>query len=110
MILADFGRIATVGTGPFCEKSEEFEIFMKTYVNKYVKDLRKGKSIFSPSDADDASLSGERFANIHLLIAAVKKALDPENIANPTRLINIRNLTKERVKSIGDINADVGEE
>ncbi len=33
--------------------------------------------------------SGPSFANIHLLTAKIKQALDPNNVANPTRLINM---------------------
>lgn len=92
MALADFGRIATVGTAPFSEKSEEFENFIKMNVTSYVKELRKGKSIFYPGAADEASVTGPRFANIHQYIGNIKKSLDPNNIANPTRLIDMRNL------------------
>jgi len=109
MTLADFGRTATVGVAPFCEKSEEFESFMKNSVNRYVKELRKGKSIFAPGDADDASSSGKRFANIHLLIAGIKKALDPENVANPTRLINLKSID-DSTKNDQDSSLTPGEE
>jgi hypothetical protein len=109
MTLADFGRTATAGVAPFSEKSEEFETFMKTQVNRYVKELRKGKSIFAPGDADDAISSGKRFANIHLLIASIKKTLDPENIANPTRLIDLKNID-DSVKNDWDGSNTSGEE
>lgn len=90
--LADFGRVATAGTACFCEKSEEFETFMSKNVNPYVKELRKGQIIFTAGAGKDASASGARFANIHRLIASIKKSLDPGNIANPTRLIDMRKM------------------
>jgi hypothetical protein len=110
MTLADFGRIATVGTGPFSEKSEEFETFVKTRVNRYIKDLRKGRELFVPGDADDASLTGARFANIHIYIASIKRALDPENIANPVRLINMRNMLNNHEGENEGENAVLAEE
>jgi glycolate oxidase len=36
--------------------------------------------------------SGPAFANIHLLVAKLKKALDPYNVANPTRFINMERM------------------
>jgi hypothetical protein len=35
---------------------------------------------------------GTVFANIHLLVARMKRALDPNNLANPTRLINMEKM------------------
>jgi hypothetical protein len=32
---------------------------------------------------------GPSFANIHLPLAKIKKGIDPNNVANPTRLINM---------------------
>ena len=41
-----------------------------------------------------ANRTGPAFANFHLLLAQIKKALDPNNVANPTRLINIEAMEK----------------
>ena len=32
---------------------------------------------------------GPSFANIHIPLAKTKKGIDPNNVANPTRLINM---------------------
>lgn len=109
MALADFGRVATVGTAPFSEKTAEFEDIMKNVIG-FVKDLRKGQSIFYPGAADDASVTGSRFANIHLFIASIKRSLDPNNIANPTRLIDMRNVIKSPLQSSQNANDIPGEQ
>jgi hypothetical protein len=38
--------------------------------------------------------TGAAFANIHLLVAKIKKTLDPNNLANPTRFINMEKMEK----------------
>jgi len=38
---------------------------------------------------------GSAFANIHLLLAKIKKQLDPNNVANPTRLIDMKTMEEE---------------
>jgi len=38
--------------------------------------------------------SGPAFANIHLLVASIKRALDPDNLANPGRFINMDKMKK----------------
>jgi hypothetical protein len=41
-----------------------------------------------------AHRSGPAFANYHLILASIKKALDPQNIGNPTRLIDMESMEK----------------
>ena len=41
-----------------------------------------------------ANRIGPAYANYHLILAPIKKALDPHNVANPTRLINIAAMEK----------------
>jgi len=35
------------------------------------------------------NLTGPALANVHLITGKIKKSLDPNNIANPTRLIDM---------------------
>ncbi len=37
---------------------------------------------------------GPVFANFHLILAKIKKALDPNNVANPTRIIDMEEMEK----------------
>ncbi|MFC2003620.1 FAD-binding oxidoreductase [Chloroflexota bacterium] len=41
-----------------------------------------------------AERTGAAFANFHLILAEIKKALDPNNVANPTRLIDMEAMEK----------------
>ena len=44
-----------------------------------------------------AHMVGPAFANYHILLAKIKKALDPNNVANPTRLINMEKMERAEV-------------
>jgi hypothetical protein len=92
--LADFGRIATSAVGAFGDKSVEFEKWIFTTVFAVVGKLGRENQIFSAMDAYDASLSGTKYGNIHLLIGSIKKDLDPNNIASPSRLVNMKTMEK----------------
>jgi len=41
-----------------------------------------------------ADRTGSQFANFHIRLAKIKKALDPNNVANPPRLINMEKMEK----------------
>jgi hypothetical protein len=92
--LADFGRLATSAVGAFGDKSADFEKWLFTNVYAVVGKLGRENQIFSAMDAYDASLSGAKYGNIHHLIASIKRDLDPENIASPSRLVNMRTMEK----------------
>jgi hypothetical protein len=97
--LADFGRIATSAVGAFGDKTAEFEKWLFTNVYTVVGKLGRENQIFSAMDAYDASLSGAKYGNIHLLIGSIKKDLDPKNIASPSRLVNMKTMEKMAASS-----------
>jgi hypothetical protein len=37
---------------------------------------------------------GESFYNAHKILAGIKKGLDPNNVANPTRLLNMETIDR----------------
>jgi len=91
--LVDFGRIATTGVGgSFLNRTEECK---QELMAKLMPELVKayiGNKVFTITMAFDASQVGPYFANVHLLLARLKQALDPNNIANPTRLVDMKKL------------------
>lgn len=78
------------------EKDEEVDKYAVSGVIRDVMDASIQYGIpgyFVGSSPYNAS--GPAFANIHLLVGKIKKALDPNNMANPTRLVNMEKLEKE---------------
>jgi hypothetical protein len=51
-------------------------------------DVKTGITAFS-TGLVPANKIGPYYANYHLIVARIKKTLDPNNVANPTRFINI---------------------
>lgn len=91
---ADFGRVAGIEIDGFAEKSEEFLTLVRERIRPDVSRTNIGDSVFIHTFCLEASAVGPTFANIHLLLANIKKALDPNNIANPTRVIDMRKVAK----------------
>jgi len=97
--LADFGRIATVSIGVFGEKSDYCEEFLENQVRPWVSRQNANDQVFTPANAGEASRAGDRFANIHQYIATIKRAVDPKNIANPTRFIDVTKVPLQKIEN-----------
>jgi len=80
------------------EKTEEVCEIVQASMAELIKDDRKNKIISLASGMASLSMTGVDFANIHLVVGKIKKALDPNNVANPTRFINIEAMEKKGIK------------
>ena len=67
---------------------------MQRSMAEIIRDDRRNKIISLASGMSSLSLTGRDFANIHFIVAKIKKALDPNNVANPTRFINMEKMEK----------------
>jgi hypothetical protein len=107
MWVADFGRVVTTAVGSFADKTAEWEKWFFTTVVPHIVKYQNEHHIFSATDAFEASRVGPKYANIHYLIASIKKDLDPNNIASPSRLVDMKameriNIERPLTKSTGD--------
>jgi hypothetical protein len=64
-----------------------------------IKQDRQDGVISLASGMATLNITGRDFANVHLLVAKIKKALDPNNVSNPTRLIDMEKLEKKLAKA-----------
>ena len=71
------------------EKREEVcQSVLQSAAETIAQDIRN-KTIGFSSCLAPANRIGAAFANFHLIVARIKKALDPNNVANPTRFIDM---------------------
>ena len=85
----DFSHFASAEADFPHEKTEEAcQAVLRCGTETIAQDI-KGQIIEFTGCLAPANRIGAAFANIHLLVAKIKKALDPNNIANPTRFINM---------------------
>jgi len=90
----DFGHFALVEIDHHHEKTEEScRASVRHAAEHSAQDIENQVTEFLVS-ALPANMTGPAFANFHLIVAKVKKALDPSNVANPTRLIDMEAMEK----------------
>ena len=81
------------------EKTDEAcKASVKSATETIFTDLKEGVVEFTTCVAP-ANRVGPAYANYHLVLAKIKKGLDPNNVANPTRLIDIERMEKEKNKT-----------
>ena len=89
----DFGHFALAEMDVPREKLDESDVIAVGGILKDV--ITKSAEAQIPAfllSTSSYDRTGAAFANIHLLVARVKRALDPNNVANPTRLINMEKM------------------
>lgn len=89
----DFGHCALAEMDVPREKDDDSDVIAIGGILKDVigKSERESTPAFLITTAP-CDRTGHAFANIHLLVAKLKNALDPNNVANPTRFINMEKM------------------
>jgi hypothetical protein len=76
------------------EKTDEAcDASVKSATETILSDL-KAKIVEFTTCVAPANRTGPAYANYHLILAGIKKGLDPNNVANPTRLIDMERMEK----------------
>jgi glycolate oxidase len=95
----DFCHHAGSDTAIPHEKEEEIcKGVVKESMDTIALDIRKSRPSFSLAIAP-ANFVGPNFANYHIPLSKIKRALDPNNLANPTRFIDIDQMDKDAAKA-----------
>jgi len=94
----DFGHSAIAEVDFPHEKTEEAcRAVVKSAAAQIAREMEEGAVQYTSGIAP-ANRIGPAYANFHLILYKIKKALDPKNVANPTRLINIAAMEKAEKK------------
>ncbi len=91
----DLGHFALAEVDFSHEKTEETcRAVVKSAGAIIARDIQDQIAEFGPCVAP-ANRVGSAFGNFHFILASIKQALDPNNVANPTRLINMAKMTQD---------------
>ena len=93
----DFGHQALAEVDYVFEKTEEVCTIVQQSFVEHIRANRKDGVISLASGMATLNITGRDFANVHLIVAKIKDAIDPNNVANPTRLIDMEKF-KEKMK------------
>lgn len=102
----DFGHNAWTEVDAMAEKSHEFEeLAMQSITPSQVKDAFKDGTFYCQLMAA-LNLVGPKYYNVDQLFGRIKIALDPNNIANPTRILNIKKWLEDQAAKEAGIKKD----
>ena len=91
----DFCHFASAEVDFPHEKTDEIcKIAVKSATDTIFQDLEEGVVEFTSCVAP-ANRIGQAYANYHRILAGIKKAVDQNNVANPTRFIDIERMEKD---------------
>jgi len=93
VVAYDFGHYALAEMDVPREKLDESDVITVGGILKDV--IAQSAETHTPAfliTTSSYDRTGTVFADIHLLVARIKRALDPHNVANPTRLINMERM------------------
>jgi hypothetical protein len=94
LVAYDFGHFATAEVDFPREKTDEADAVFGRALAEAIAQGAREKTLGYVSGPWRAHEVGHAFANFQLLLADIKRRLDPNNVANPTRLIDM-----DRMKS-----------
>jgi len=106
---SDFGHQAWTEIDALAEKSHEFEeLALKGVTPSQVKKAFEQGTFFCQLMAA-LNLVGPKYYNVDQLFGRIKIAMDPNNIANPTRILNVKAwLEAQAAKAAGGGDGDGG--
>jgi len=85
----DLGHFATAEVDFPREKTDDGDLIMGQALEEAIQQGAGEKTLGYVSGAWRAHAIGPAFGNFHRILAKIKRGLDPNNIANPTRLIDV---------------------
>jgi hypothetical protein len=91
----DFGRLAWTEVDSMADKSDEFETLWKEKVGPEEINTAIEEETAPTATIGMLNAVGPNYYNAHLLFGRIKEGLDPNNLANPTRIINMDRLSKK---------------
>jgi len=90
----DMGHFATAEADLPREKTDDGDLVLGKALEEAIMRGAKDQTIGFVSGFWRTHQVGPSFANFHLIVSKIKKAIDPHNVANPTRFIDMEKVEK----------------
>lgn len=85
----DFGHFATAEVDFLREKTDECDLVLGQALEEAIRQGAEDQTVGYVSGSWQAHKVGPSFANYHRILTRIKENLDPNNVANPTRMIDM---------------------